>query len=948
MAAPAREPAAAPDLVGRRVGRFDIRSVIGCGGMGEVYLAEDTVLHREVALKRLSPRWRADPEARGRILKEAQRTSALNSPHIASVHDVIESGEELLLVMEYVEGKSLRHKMRAAGALPVSQFLEIAVQCAEALAAAHEHHLIHRDIKPENIMLTADGRVKVLDFGLARQVQVVDESSSTASLPTTSNYAGTPGYMAPEVLLEEEVDARCDIFSLGIVFYEMLAGEHPFRTQKVVATADRILHAEVKPLHKVVSGCPPELERIVSKMLAKDPAVRYATAADLLVDLRSLQRGEPPLPRPIRRLLRKSWVRWSAAAAAAVLIALLGLLVWTRWPRSVPFAERDWVLISDFDNSTDDAVFDRTLNEALTISLQQSSYVNVLPRDRVFAALKRMERQDISRLEEPLAREVCQRENARLLLTGTILRSGESYQIRVRGEDPASGRTIFVEDQRFRRKEELFASVDGLTTRVRRRLGESVHSIEKSSHPLHKVTTKSLEALQLYSRASDDLARNQVESAAARLQAALVLDPDFAMAHYRSSIVYQIFGNRQKEIDELGRAYELAARLTDRERYFIEAAYFGLHGREKEQIDRLEALVGLYPDDAEAHFELAMMHSTYDRSDKAIAELREVIRLNPYLADAYGALVIRLAYVNATDPAMQVYSEAVRRNLRTAKLEWGHGMALLGGDRVDEALRVFAAFDQDPAYGNIGRLYAARAEMYQGKFAVAAARLERDLLADIRAGNRSPEVVRRYLLARSYLFLGRKRDAVQQLNLIESRGQPRDLQGRELRWAGAEYARMGDLQGAKRVAARLDALNADHVDTYNKAAALSLRADIEMAEGRVSEAVQSYQQALLVMPWAWAHAGLAQAYFQQRNWADARDARLKVIEAKGQILRHDCSSDWVLAHLELARTYRQLGDRGKATQYYEHFLKLWAQSDALPLLEIARRERQAAAMNSQH
>ncbi len=927
MAAPPRELGATEthDLLGRQLGRYEIHSFVRAGGRGEVYRAQDTQLKREVAVKRVGPRLRSDPQARSHILKEAQRTSALGSPHIVTVHEVVEFDDELLLVMEFVEGNSLRERMRATGAMPVAQFLDLAVQCAEALATAHRHNIIHRDIKPENIMITGDGLVKVLDFGLA--VRVVNAEEETPSITDTPIYAGTPGYMAPEVLLEQEVDARSDIFSLGVVFYEMVSGEHPFRGRKPTAGT----------MHKTIPGCPSELQRIVSKMLAHEAAERYPTAADLLVDLKALQRGARPTPRWIT-IFRKWWI-W--ALAAAVLIGAAVFFAFTyRWfhPPPPSFAERDWVLISDFENPAGDPIFDRTLNEALTIALQQSSFVNVLPRERVFAALKRMGRQGVAGVDETTGREVCQRENGRLLLAGSILRSGQAYQIRVRGVDPASGRTLFAEDQRFARKEELFAGVDALTGRIRRRLGESISSIDKSSHALQKVTTKSLEALQLYSRASDDLARDQVESAAARLQAGLVLDPDFAMAHYRLSIVYQILGNRQRETDELGRAYELRDRVSDRERFFIEAGYLGVHGKEQEQTQALKTLVSIYPDDADAHFELAMLHSAFDRSEEAIAELHEVLRLDPNLADAYAALVIRLAYVNATDQALEVYTEAERRGLKTAKLEWGHGMALFGADRLAEARQVFASFDKDPAYGNIGRVYAARVDMYEGKFAAAAARLEHDLLKDVGTGNRSPEVLRRYLLARSYLFLGRARDAKQELKRIEAGGEPRNLQARELRWVGTEYARMGDLAAARRVSARLDALNAGLSDSYAKAAALSLRAEIDLAEGRVAKAVQSYQQALVAMPWAWTQAGLARAYAQQRDWPAARDAWLKVIDGKGQILRHDCSADWVLAHLELARVYRELDDKENAERSYEKFLKLWGHAEQLPLIDSGRRE----------
>ncbi|MBZ5646466.1 MAG: protein kinase [Acidobacteriia bacterium] len=939
MATAQSEPAEpAGEFVGRRVGRFLIQKMLGSGGMGEVFLAEDTVLHREVAVKRLSPKLRADGDARRQILKEAQRASALSSPHIASVYDVVEDENELLLVMEYVEGEPLRHKIRAAGAMPLRAFLPIAIECAEALSAAHSRGIAHRDIKPENIMLTTAGLVKVLDFGLARQLRLVDESSATASLvSSTSNYAGTPGYMAPEVLREEPADTRADIFSLGVVFYEMLTGEHPFRSSKAVLTLDRVLHEEPKPLGQAVPGCPVELERIVSKMLAKNPAERYATAADLVVDLRALQKGAQA-PGQTRRLPLRTRILTAVAAALAVAAAVLLLPVGTG--KSPTFTERDWVLISDFENSAGDPIFDQTLGEALNISLQQSSYVNVLPRERVYAALERMKQSDATRVDEALGREISQRENVQVLLAGSIQRSGEAFQIRVRALEARSGRLLFAEEQRFTRKEELFERVDAVAKAVRRQLGESLPQIQKSSRPLEKVTTQSLEALQLYTRGVDDLARARIESAAARLQAALALDPDFAMAHYKLSLVYQTLGNRNKEIEEVEKAYALRERVTERERYFIGAEYFGVHRREAQAAAVLEILVDLYPDDADAQYELAATHSSLGKHDLAVADLRRVLRLNPFFAEGYASLVLRLAYTNANEEALQIYSQAMSHGVASPRLEWGRAMALLNADRLVEARQVLGAIENESGYGNIARVYLARADMYEGKFNEAARRLDSDLRLDVRTGNRSPEVLRRYLLARVYLVLDRQAQAIEQLKRIEAAGEPAEFQSKELRWVGTAYAEMGDLRGARRAARRLENLSKEGTDPYDNNSLLSLTAEIELAESRAAEASDKFQKALAAMPSSWAHAGLARAYARQQNWQAARDEWQKVIDEKGEIMRDGCSADWVLSHLEMARVYRQLGDLRQARSQYQAFLRSWANGDDVAVRRQAMQELQ--------
>jgi serine/threonine protein kinase len=329
MPPPAPQPATPPDLAdltGKTVGRFAIRARLGAGGMGEVYRAEDTRLKRAVALKRVAPRLQADENYRKRFLREAQCASGLASQYIASVYDVLESNGEIFLVMEYVEGVTLRQQL--AQPLSLERFLGIAVQCAAALVAAHELGIVHRDIKPENIMLNSAGQVKILDFGLAKQLPSPDNEVTTESVGSGS-FSGTPAYMAPEVLLEREPDRRADIFSLGVVFYEALSGRHPFQAASILATSTRILHDAPVPLRHLNPKVPAELERIVAKMLAKDPTQRYATAADLLVDLRAVEHAVaypatlPPSALPTPRTKSRSW---GLAALTVLAVAGLGLL----------------------------------------------------------------------------------------------------------------------------------------------------------------------------------------------------------------------------------------------------------------------------------------------------------------------------------------------------------------------------------------------------------------------------------------------------------------------------------------------------------------------------------------------------------------------------------------------------------------------------------------------
>ena len=317
-----KTPPVADDLTGTSVGRFVIRGRLGIGGMGQVYGAEDTTLKRQVAIKRMAARLRLDPHDRKRFLKEAERASALNHPNIAGIYDVVEDKGEILLVMEYIEGATLRQRLTQ----PISpeEFFDIAAQCGEGLEAAHEKGIVHGDIKPENIMLTPTHRVKILDFGVAKRFSRSPSDATESLQGMSGSFGGTPAYMAPEVLLQKPLDGRADIFALGLVFYEMLGGRQPFLTDSFGATLDRVLHEEPPPLSQVKSNVPEALSNIIGRMLAKDPAERYATARDLLVDLRAVQGGSQLTVLKTRRPPpRRRVPAWSVVLAIVVLVAVL-------------------------------------------------------------------------------------------------------------------------------------------------------------------------------------------------------------------------------------------------------------------------------------------------------------------------------------------------------------------------------------------------------------------------------------------------------------------------------------------------------------------------------------------------------------------------------------------------------------------------------------------------
>ncbi len=928
------------DLTGRCVGRFAIRSKLGAGGMGEVYYAEDTQLKRPVALKRVPNNLGSDPKARLHILREAQRACALQSEHIASVYDVVEDRGEVFLVMEYVEGETLRQRLWQP--MTLEQFFEIATQCAEALVAAHERGIVHCDIKPENIMLTPAGQVKLLDFGVAKHLPRTDQSSTFDS----SLVGGTPAYMAPEVLLENLPDPRTDIFSLGIVLYEMLTLKNPFLASSFVATSERILHQTPTAIRVLNPLVPAGLDAVVTKAMAKSSTQRHANARELLEDLRAAQAGLMPKNfTPMLQLQEeRKKKRWLVAALLVMVVVATAFAIY-RWNHREPiFAERGWVLISDFETSGDESIPDESVREGLTIALQQSSYINVFPRSRAHDVLQRMKKERMARLDESLGREICQRENLQILLTGSIERMGQMFQITVRALDPVRGNLLFAERERFERKDQFFDKVDALANKVRRDLGESLGGIEKSSRPLAQVTTTSLEALQLYSQAKDASDQGKDEQVPSLLKGALQLDPEFAMAHLRLGQYYlAVVGKNEKALAEVERAYQLRQGVTDREQRRIEAEYYNLQERYEDEAQSLSILVSLYPDDEEAHQELAGAYYDLNQLDKAVLELHEVIRLNSSSAPAYRSLVLYLARSNHAEAAIAAFREAQQRGVDSPQMHWGLGLAYLGQGNASVARQEFHRIGQGTETDReLQELCLAVADLYEGKLDAAKAELA-EQIQSVPPQSGGLQTFRRYLLGRVHLSQGNLRQARLQADLI-LRVPSAGLQISDLLNAGILYVRAGRIDNARLVLHRIDDSRKAFASSSNQSSFHNLEGEIWLADATPAEAENSFMSAAQEYPEFFPHAGLARAYQAEKRWDLAAQEWEQVLRREGELLQNDFPPDLVYAHLQLARAYRQMNNRDLARTHYEEVLQMWQHADELPLLSDARRELQALTL----
>lgn len=920
----------------KKIKHYEIIEPIGKGGMGEVFLAQDTILDRKVAIKFLPEETQQDHTTRERFIREAKSAAALDHPFICKIYEAGEVDGKVYIVMEFVEGEDLGERLKK-DPLPLRDSLNVALEIAEALEKAHKNNIIHRDLKPANIMITSQGRVKVMDFGLAKKVipggaNGLSKTISQAPLTEQGMIAGTLAYMSPEQARGEDVDQRSDIFALGIVLQEMLSGMHPFTKTSAIETLSAILrdpapHPNIKP--KMMN---PVLSPILNRALAKNPNDRYQDISDFAHDIRKAQREIIGGGFSIRRV-------WPIAAASIVVISLIvfALLKFIGQPKASPTEstpESISVIIADVQNQTGDAVFDGVLEKLLSISLDGASYISVYDRKQARQKMIQLKPGSEGELNLESAQLLSRREGINAVISASIEQSDGGYLVKAWALDPTSSDKIAEVSQTIGTKSDILKVADYLSAKLRADLGlipeDSTEALIKET-----FTTSSLEAMNAYVLAQELADKEMLEEALGEYLKALDHDPNFGRAYSSIAVLYYNRGQYQDAEKYFQEAFKRIDQMTDREKYRTRGSYYLMKRDFKNAIDQYSSLAKQFPGDYTAHAMLGLAYFFARNMEKAVEEGRIDVNNNPQSINGR----FNLSWYALAAGDFQIAENESRSILKTSPevndASVVLALAQLAQGRPEEAIETYRKLKSADARGSsLATSGMADIAIYEGRLSDAVKLLEEGINFD-RENNKDYIAAEKSIMLAQALILQNKKtlaiDAVE--NAIKT-----ETSDDILFSAALIYLTIGNVEKARALAAELNKRIEPETQVYAKL----IGGEMSRARGDLSSAINLYQEAHGQLDTWLGHFLLGRTYLEAKEFPQAYAEFELCLKRKGEaasVFLNDLPSFHYLPPLYYYLGLAQEGlESEAASQSYGEFLKIKEKDDGSdPMVADARR-----------
>jgi tetratricopeptide (TPR) repeat protein/predicted Ser/Thr protein kinase len=947
-------------MIDETISHFRILEKLGAGGMGEVYKALDTRLDRAVALKFLPDNMVQDSQALERFRREAHAASALNHAGICTIYDIGEENNRPFIAMEFIDGETLRQHIHSQP-LPLAEILDLGSQISDALDVAHAQGIIHRDIKPSNVFVTKRGQAKVLDFGLAKLVpkdflQLNPQDSSSRppqdSFSVVGIISGTPAYMSPEQVRGDDLDLRTDIFALGLLLYEMATGRQAFSGKTGGAVIEAILMSTPPSVRILNPEIPLPLEEIINKCLEKDRNSRYPSAAAVRSDLLQLKRvsesgqlvpsaaSSAAAPASRRRFEMKI-----AAAGTALLVVVLvvaGRLFDTR--RAHALTQTDTIVLVGFANKTGDPIFDDTLRQGLAAQLQQSPFLSLVSEQRVQQTLRLMGLPSDTKLSPAIAGDLCQRAGSKAYLTGSISSMGSQYVIGVSAVNCQTGDSLAQQQVTANGKENVLKALGTASTQLREKLGESLKTVQKLDTPIDQATTPSLEALQAYSLGRKTMqGRGDFNAAVPLFERSIQLDPKFAMAYATLGTAYHNLGEKILAADNTRKAYELRARVSEWEKFYIESHYHHFVTGDLEKARQVyELWEQIYPREQVPPINLGVLYQTLGQYDKSLAEFRQALRIGPSESINFSNLVLAHINLNRPGEARTIAEEALAKNLDSSDLRhYLYQLAFLKHDLQGMAQQVTSSSGKSGEENGMLYLEASTAA-YFGRLG-AARELSRQAAASAsRAGVKEMAAGCEAAAALWEALYGNNSEGRQHASGTLAQSNGRDAQY----VAALALALIGDSGQARTLADDLAKRFPD--DTIVRFNYLpTLRA--QLALNTPNNAAIAVEALAVASPYELGVPGNStfwtnlypiyvrgQAFLASHQGTQAAAEFQKILDWPGVVVNEPIGA---LARLGLARSYAAQGDITKARAGYTDFFTLWKDADpGIPLLAAAKFE----------